>query len=526
MSEREGSTRRRVLGALASVGAVGVAGCSSGGESTGTPVATTSAAPATETGTAEPTATATATPDRPNIERQVILRDQAAILHVRRSVTGEIVWPSFEVYNLVDPALLGVWVTGEYSFAFRDDRTFVDTRPDAEYEGEYAAVDGLLVLTYEDGSEFEYEYEIAESSAGVELTLTNQDGDSATYTRESAGSDDRDVVTVFEDTILLEESNPTEEGGEIQTGSAGSGFCVHPDGYVVTNAHVVGVHQDPSETLYVRLAVRTRESLRAALEEDYDLSQSELETAEQILYEKLLSYYVEKSEVRDVESEIGVLHGTATPDEDVEVQSWHARVEAAGEVTTEVDGEVTWGRDVAILKVDEQVPMPTVPLGNASRFGTGERSFVIGYPNIGIAEYFQDRETTLEPTLTSGVVSARRTLRSGIEAIQTDAGINNGNSGGPIYNGNGEVVGIATFKPTELDVSEVAFGLPIDVATPFLDDLGVEPQRGELDAVYEDCLNALWRGDCEDLESHAAEVRELWPEHPYVGDLVDSCGGS
>lgn len=510
-------TRRRVLQASVGAAGLGLAGCSSSNDSTTTPVATT------ETQTATATQTTTREPDRPNIERQVILRDKSAIMHVRRSVTGEIVWPSFETYNLVDEDLLGVWEAGDFLLAFDSNRNFLQSWPDNEWEGTYAAVDGLLLFSYEDGSELEWGYDFSATSAADEVEFTDSDGDTAVFSQTEAWEDERTFVEALSDTILLEEEDPVEEGGAVETGSTGSGFTVHPDGYIVTNAHVVGAHRDATETLYVRLAVRTRDELRRTLETEYDLTDEQVDEAQDILLDKLFSYYADNSEVRDVSTDIGVLHGTATPTEDVAVKSWPARVERTGSVTEEIDGDVTWSRDVAVLKVDDQIPLPTVPVGDSTTIGTGEQAIVIGYPGIGIEEYFEDRETTLEPTLTAGVVSARRTLKSGIEAIQTDAGINNGNSGGPIYNAAGEVVGIATFKPTDLDVEEVAFGLPIEVATDLLGDLGVEPERGAMDTLYEEGLDALWRDDCETLQDRMDSVRELWPEHPYAQELLDAC---
>ncbi|MEW5743331.1 MAG: trypsin-like peptidase domain-containing protein [Myxococcota bacterium] len=94
--------------------------------------------------------------------------------------------------------------------------------------------------------------------------------------------------------------------------------------------------------------------------------------------------------------------------------------------------------DVALLKADEAPKNPTVvALGDSDALKPGQRVFAVGAP-MG-----------LEHTLTAGVVSA---LRSNPERgfaprklIQTDVPINQGNSGGPLFNDAGEVVGIASF---------------------------------------------------------------------------------
>ena len=95
--------------------------------------------------------------------------------------------------------------------------------------------------------------------------------------------------------------------------------------------------------------------------------------------------------------------------------------------------------DIALLKIDAGKNLPFIPLGDSDRIRKGDWAIAIGNP-------FQ-----LENTLTVGVISAKgRSLgfseetRSFENFIQTDAAINFGNSGGPLMNINGEVVGINT----------------------------------------------------------------------------------
>lgn len=94
--------------------------------------------------------------------------------------------------------------------------------------------------------------------------------------------------------------------------------------------------------------------------------------------------------------------------------------------------------DVALLKLDAVPAKPVIAaLGDSNALKPGQRLFAIGAPY------------GLEHTLTSGVVSALRTNeRPGLHPrhlVQTDVAINQGNSGGPLFNEKGEVVGIASF---------------------------------------------------------------------------------
>lgn len=508
-------TRRNVLQAAPIAVGVGVAGCAGEEEPPETPEPT---ATPTET----PTPTPTPTPDRPSIERQVVLRDRAAIVHIRRTVSGEIVWPSYEVDNLIDPAILGIWEGEEAYLGMAADGGYVFEFPDGTVEGSYYTVGEEITFIWPDDTSDTFRYELRTDESPTELLFFVDGNVTDRFELVEPWEDTRDVVQIFDDLIIYEEDDPTEEGGELETGSAGSGFVVSSDGHIVTNAHVVGTHRDPDEQLFGRLAVRQRQAIQEELTDDFELSESERLEVETELFEMFMSYYADNSETRNVSADIGVLHGRTPPDQEFEVQSWPADVRTSGTVTEIVEGEPSWGRDIAILEVDEG-PLQTVPLGSSGDLGTGDSLFVIGYPDIGIQELFEERTTTLEPTLTSGVVSARRRLNSGVNTIQTDAGINRGNSGGPIYNGDGEVVGVATFGPEDVQLQEIQFGLPIEIATGFLGELGVAAEPGELDEAFRDGLEAHWRSDCEGVEDHMGRVLELSPDHPYAEEFIEDC---
>lgn len=129
------------------------------------------------------------------------------------------------------------------------------------------------------------------------------------------------------------------------------------------------------------------------------------------------------------------------------------------------------------------------------------------------------------------MVSARRTLRTGIEAIRTDAAINHGNSGGPVHNMDWEVIGLATFGAgPEVGIEAIKFAMPIDLATEFLRELNVENASGEMDRTYEEVLAAHWQGDCARATELLDDVLTLYPGHPYAQEYINECeratGGS
>ncbi|MBB4023007.1 serine protease Do [Confluentimicrobium naphthalenivorans] len=90
--------------------------------------------------------------------------------------------------------------------------------------------------------------------------------------------------------------------------------------------------------------------------------------------------------------------------------------------------------DIALLKVESDTPLPFVPFGNSDVMRVGDWVMAVGNP---LGQGF---------SVSAGIVSARNRALSGTydDFIQTDAAINRGNSGGPLFNMAGEVVGVNT----------------------------------------------------------------------------------
>lgn len=124
--------------------------------------------------------------------------------------------------------------------------------------------------------------------------------------------------------------------------------------------------------------------------------------------------------------------------------------------------------DVGLLKVDPaDHPVSPVPLGDSS-------SVVVGEPVAAIGSPF-GQESSLSVGVVSATERAIESLTSDynlIDAIQTDAPINRGNSGGPMFNARGEVVGINAQIRSESGTAEgVGFAIPINAAKRSMDQL-------------------------------------------------------
>jgi serine protease Do len=118
--------------------------------------------------------------------------------------------------------------------------------------------------------------------------------------------------------------------------------------------------------------------------------------------------------------------------------------------------------DLAVIKVNTGFPLPVVTLGNSDIMEIADEVLAIGCP------------FSLEQSVSHGIISdTKRTVniegRDYVDLIQTDAAVNSGNSGGPLINPAGEVIGVnvAIFAPNRVYCG-VGFAIPVNRAKLFL----------------------------------------------------------
>jgi serine protease Do len=180
--------------------------------------------------------------------------------------------------------------------------------------------------------------------------------------------------------------------------------------------------------------------------------------------------------------------------------------------------------DLAVLQVKTDKPLPAVQFGDAGKVKVGQPVMAVGNP-FGLGG-----------TVTTGIVSARgRDIQSGPfdDYIQTDAAINRGNSGGPLFDMDGRVIGINTaiFSPTGGSIG-LGFAIPSSIAQPVVDQLKSHGrvERGllgvQIQPVTDEIASSLSLGSTKgalvaqvepDSAAHKAGVKE--------GDIIKSVDG-
>lgn len=218
---------------------------------------------------------------------------------------------------------------------------------------------------------------------------------------------------------IVKEVSPSVVGISCMVGNtpvSGTGIVMSSDGYIITNAHVVAGAS-------VISVVFTDQTADSAPDKD-DSSKS--------IADKILEQQGDEDNAAVISAErIGIDEQT----------------------------------DLAVLKVDRK-GLTEAKFGSSGDVQVGELAIVIGNP-LGFE---------LANTVTSGIISATNrhlTIKDRtMNLIQTDASINSGNSGGPLINAYGRVIGITSAKVNpDYNVEGVGFAIPIDEAKIVIDDL-------------------------------------------------------
>lgn len=170
--------------------------------------------------------------------------------------------------------------------------------------------------------------------------------------------------------------------------------------------------------------------------------------------------------------------------------------------------------DLAVLQVDTGAPTPFVEFGDSDAADVGDWVMAIGNP-FGLGG-----------SVSLGIVSARnRDINSGPydDFIQTDAAINQGNSGGPLFDMEGNVVGVATAIIARGGSSlGIGFAVPINLAGPVIDQLAEfgETRRGWLGVGIQEISEDIATSMGQDT-TFGAMVVEVTPGGPSEGVLLE-----
>ncbi len=290
------------------------------------------------------------------------------------------------------------------------------------------------------------------------------------------------------------------DAGSVPTGAggSGSGFVIHPDGYILTSGHVVAPTRDAGS---LRRELR-RNGAIAALVRHFPI-----ETLRAIYREEDLDRYVTMiatgarlAQVRTV-NQIELSNGETLP---FTIVGYSPALSERG-------------MDLALVRVARR-GLPSLPLGDSETTRVGESIWSIGYPAVAsssdeVIGGWLSRDSDLEPTFNPGTITAIRTNVANAPVLQTNVAIYRGNSGGPAVNRRGEVVGVSTWGHTSAE--QIKFLVPVNVAKQLLAESKIVPSiEGELNRRYRRALEAASEGRWVEAKRDLEVAAKLFPNSP------------
>lgn len=283
------------------------------------------------------------------------------------------------------------------------------------------------------------------------------------------------------------------------TGGSGSGFVVHPDGWIVTSAHVIEPTIDEEAIRSQLLRNGAIAILQNALEDD--ILRALVRSGE---IEQAIDRIIERATLSEVEvvNRVDLSNGESHPFE-----------------TRQLSRSISHGGvDVALLHIPAR-QLPTLLLAR-SESRLQERIWIAGYPSVASSRDSElggwlSSETDLEPTITSGSITAVRKSVDSLPLYQTDAPIYPGHSGGPAVDRHGNVIGIPSWGHAEAD--QIRFLIQSTTIRSFIEGAGVPLDvQGPFNTVYRDALESAARGNWGSAAARLREADSIFPGSPDV----------
>ncbi|MGJ7506606.1 trypsin-like peptidase domain-containing protein [Variovorax sp. GT1P44] len=280
--------------------------------------------------------------------------------------------------------------------------------------------------------------------------------------------------------------------GEIASAESGSGFLIAAADHVVTNNHVVD-ECNPDRRLEVTKRVMfdrfvselSQNKVPPLILEELDANpdllqrfQKDKEFARRYLFDRVTKIAASEAKARVpgiTQKLFVVVPGKASSEPvrfDVSRIAWNSQTSSSNAKAT--------GIDMAILKLDRPIPNGlAVTLATGSSAQVNDLVYAVGFPGASASV----ESNKYVPTMKRGIVSklggespflsdeGRAKGLRGTPVIETDAAIGPGNSGGPLYNQYGDVIGINTFAPKK--GTGIGWAQNVDVLIPVMQDLGL-----------------------------------------------------
>ena len=302
---------------------------------------------------------------------------------------------------------------------------------------------------------------------------------------------------------------------DLNTTMMGSGFIVTPDGYVITNAHVVDENDEATKQNFARQAFQEIiEDDAATIEKSMGRKLTQEEG--KALTDANSWYFSQTLEVGDISKEFSVVFGISGDKGKIIPTVIPAKLV--------IQGKPIPGKDVAILKLEGKHIYPTIRMGDDQSMRVGDQIYVLGYPAVATFHPLISEESVSEASLTRGLVSAKKNMKDGWEVLQIDAAITHGNSGGPVMNDQGEVIGLATFgsidEQRQQEVQGMNFIVPATIVNEFIKKARIGPAMSDISLMYEEGMDLFDKERYKKSLEKFDEVKSMNKSFPFIDKMI------
>lgn len=259
--------------------------------------------------------------------------------------------------------------------------------------------------------------------------------------------------------LTIEETGAFEEL-ESPTAYFGTGFIVNNK--LITNSHVVSCVIEEEQLYFDEYFLTlldyynlnyylTAEDVNWFV--DYDIKQESTKIFNKVENENIDTEWTEES-VEDYMTAIIAYHlynnSEVTDARNYVLEAYSPKygLDKKFDLTSIKQGEPFPGKDYAIFNLEGD-GLNSLNLGDSTTLKVGEEIYVMGYPDVGVLNYtaFSD------PSITRGIISSKKISEENVEYIEIDATSSAGNSGGPVFNKLGEVIGVLTAGADYVDIN-------------------------------------------------------------------------
>ncbi|MEM1606297.1 MAG: trypsin-like peptidase domain-containing protein [Fervidicoccaceae archaeon] len=327
------------------------------------------------------------------------------------------------------------------------------------------------------------------------------------------------IITIPRAIIIWEDFIPNlREVGlppalETSSPAFGSGFIVSPDGYIITNGHVVNDFK--SELEKVRPLLLDYVEQYADAYEKASGQQLSQEDINGLYMDIIRAYLTNKLKIQDYRVDVYVGVGRVVSGFANIGKLYTARIVAS----TPFENE-----DLALLKVEIK-NAPSIQVASEDIARIGERVWALGYPGAVTFHELLGVETLLEPTITEGTVSGYRMKASGVRVLQSDVSVTHGSSGGPVVNSQGVVVAVTSFGSADptgsgREVPGFNFFVPASLVNEMIRRNNVNNVESTTMKLYGEGLQLYYNKQYRAAIDRFQTLKNLYPGFPFVDDYI------